>query len=87
MLGLLECKLHLDFYSQFKFLSKSQLGWCPVFKAASSNVFAHFCHDYFDDETCKNKRVKEKGFKGGFRELDDFIEKVEQFGAVLRVVI
>ncbi|XP_063674689.1 uncharacterized protein LOC134811621 [Bolinopsis microptera] len=64
-----------DITERLFYFPKSQLGWCPVFKAASSNVFAHFCHDYFDDETCKNKRVKEKGFKGGFRELDDFIEK------------
>ncbi|XP_063695116.1 carbohydrate sulfotransferase 11-like isoform X3 [Bolinopsis microptera] len=57
------------------YFPKSLLGWCPVYKAASSNVFAHFCSDYFDNETCQDKRVKEKGFKGGFRELKDFKEK------------
>ena len=55
---------------------KSDLGWCPVYKAASSNVFAHFCSDYFDEETCQNKHIKMKDYEGGFRSLDDFREKV-----------
>ncbi|XP_063681700.1 uncharacterized protein LOC134816648 [Bolinopsis microptera] len=57
------------------YFPKSLLGWCPVYKAASSNVFAHFCSDYFDDETCQDKHIKMKNFEGGFRELEDFKEK------------
>ena len=51
-----------------------------MYKAASSNVFAHFCSDYFDDETCQDKHIKMKNFEGGFRELDDFKEKVSGYG-------
>ena len=47
-----------------------------MYKAASSNVFAHFCSDYFDETTCLDKHVKMKGFEGGFRELDEFREQV-----------
>ena len=47
-----------------------------MYKAASSNVFAHFCSDYFDNETCQNKAVRTKNFEGGFRDLEDFKETV-----------
>ncbi|XP_063674729.1 uncharacterized protein LOC134811639 [Bolinopsis microptera] len=57
------------------YFPKSLLGWCPVYKAASSSVFAHFCSDYFDDETCQDRHVKEWNFEGGFRKNDDFTEK------------
>jgi len=57
------------------YFPKSSLGWCPVYKAASSNVFAHFCSDYFDAATCQNKHIKMKDHDAGFRALEDFREK------------
>ena len=43
-------------------------------------MFAHFCSDYFDNATCQDKHVKEKGYKGGFRELKEFKEMVSGHG-------
>ncbi|XP_063674702.1 uncharacterized protein LOC134811631 isoform X1 [Bolinopsis microptera] len=57
------------------YFPKSLLGWCPVYKAATSNVFAHFCSDYYDNKTCQDKHVKMWRFNGGFRKREDFKEK------------
>ena len=59
-----------------RIFSKSSLGWCPVYKAASTNVFAHFCSDYLSKTTCLDKDVKLKGFEGGFWQLDELREQV-----------
>ena len=47
-----------------------------MYKAASTNVFAHFCSDYLSKTTCLDKDVKLKGFEGGFWQLDELREQV-----------
>ena len=37
------------------YFRKAGLNWCPVFKAASTNVNEHMCPLYYGDDICKNK--------------------------------
>jgi len=45
---------------------KSKLSWCPVYKAGSTNIFSHFCPDYYPSSTCSINR-KSKLNAGMFR--------------------
>ena len=67
------------------YFNKSKLSWCPIFKSASSNVFAHFCLDYFNASSCYDKSVNGAGMYRADRAFADPVplpENTKRFSVV-----